>query len=89
MTSKSIALLLGGFLPAIIYGGSALFQKMSTSLGISLSAYLVATGIGIVIVGAIFYVFEGSFSFSARSAFYAGVFGFTWGLPAGWWHIHY
>ncbi len=83
MTSKSIALLLGGFLPAIIYGGSALFQKMSTSLGISLSAYLVATGLGIVMVGAIFYIFEGSFSFSPRSAFYAGVFGLTWGTATG------
>ena len=37
MTSKSTALLLGGLLPAFIYGGSAIFQKMSTNLGISLS----------------------------------------------------
>ena len=54
MTSKSTALLLGGFLPALIYGGSALLQKMSTNLGISLSAYLVATGIGVVLVGICF-----------------------------------
>lgn len=80
MTSKMTALLLGGFLPALIYGGSAIFQKMSTSLGISLSAYLVATGIGVVIVGVGFSLFENSFAFSIKSGFYAAAFGLTWGI---------
>ena len=83
MTSKSTALLLGGFLPALIYGGSAIFQKMSTNLGISLSAYLVATGIGVAIVGVGFYLFDNSFDFSIKSGLYAGVFGLTWGIATG------
>ncbi len=83
MTSKSTALLLGGFLPALIYGGSALFQKISTSLGISLSAYLVATGIGVAIVGIGFYIFENSFAFSIKSGLYACAFGLTWGIASG------
>lgn len=82
MSSKTIALLLGGFLPALIYGGSALFQKTSTSLGISLSAYLVATGIGVVIVGLGYSMFENSFSFSIKSVLYAGAFGVTWGIAS-------
>ena len=83
MASKSTALLLGGILPALIYGGSALFQKASTSLGISLSAYLVATGIGIVIVGIGFYMFDNSFDFSIKSGLYACAFGLTWGIASG------
>lgn len=83
MTTKSTALLLGGFLPALIYGVSAIFQKMSTSLGISLSAYLVATGIGIAFVGISFCVFDQTFSFSIKSGVYAIIFGLTWGLATG------
>ena len=83
MTSKSTALLLGGFLPALIYGGSALFQKLSTSLGISLSPYLIATGMGIAIVGVGFYFIDNTFSFSMKSGLYAGVFGLTWGIATG------
>jgi uncharacterized membrane protein len=82
MPSNSTALILGGVLPALIYGGAAIFQKMSTSLGISLSAYLVATGIGIVTVGIGFYLFDHSFSFSIKSGFYAISFGLTWGIAS-------
>lgn len=83
MTSKSVALLLGGFLPALIYGASAIFQKISTSLGISLSAYLVATGVGIALVGVMIYFYDGSFSYSMKSGLYALVFGITWGVATG------
>jgi hypothetical protein len=82
MTSKLTALILGGFLPALIYGGSAIFQKISTSIGISLSAYLVATGIGVVIVGIGFYLFDHSFAFSIKSGLYAVAFGVTWGIAS-------
>lgn len=83
MASKTTALILGGFLPAIIYGGSALFQKVSTNLGISLGAYLVATGVGVIIVGIGFYLFDHSFSFSIKSGLYACAFGLTWGIASG------
>ena len=83
MTAKTTALLLGGLMPAFIYGGSAIFQKLSTNLGISLAAYLVATGLGIVVVGVVYYFLEGSFSFSAKSGFYAAMFGVTWGVATG------
>ena len=83
MSSKTTALIIGGFLPALIYGGSAIFQKLSTNLGISLSAYLVATGIGIVIVGVGYYLIDKSFSFSVESGTYAMMFGVTWGVATG------
>ncbi len=83
MTSKSTALILGGLLPALIYGGSAIFQKVSTSHGISLSAYLVATGIGVAMAGIACYLLDNSFAFSIKSGLYAFAFGLTWGIASG------
>ncbi|MEJ2115782.1 MAG: hypothetical protein P8X88_06995, partial [Gammaproteobacteria bacterium] len=83
MTSKIAALIIGGFLPAIIYGGSAVFQKFSTSVGISVSSYLIAAGLGVVIAGIGFYFFENTVPFSIKASSYAGVFGITWGIASG------
>ena len=83
MTTKATALLIGGFLPALIYGGSALFQKLSTNLGISISAYLIAVGLGVGIAGIGFYFFEHSASFTFKASGYAGIFGLTWGVASG------
>ncbi len=83
MTTKATALLIGGFLPALIYGGSALFQKLSTSIGISISAYLIAVGIGVGVAGIGFYFFDHSTPFSLKAGGYAGIFGLTWGVASG------
>ncbi len=83
MSSKTTALLIGGFLPAIIYGGSAVFQKFSTSVGISISSYLIAAGLGVVMAGVGFYFFENTVPFSIKASSYAGVFGITWGIASG------
>ena len=83
MSSKATALLIGGFLPAFIYGASAIFQKFSTSAGISISTYLVAVGIGVAIAGLGFYLFDNTVPFSIKASSYAGLFGFTWGIASG------
>jgi uncharacterized membrane protein len=83
MSTKVTALLIGGFLPAIIYGGSAIFQKFSTSIGISISAYLVAVGAGVVLAGFGFYFFENTMPLSIKASAYAAIFGITWGVASG------
>ena len=83
MTTKTTALLIGGFLPALIYGGSAIFQKLSTTIGISISMYLIAVGIGVVVAGVGFYLFDNTTVFSLKAGSYAGMFGLTWGIASG------
>ena len=83
MSSKATALLIGGFLPAFIYGGSAIFQKFSTNIGISISSYLVAVGLGVAIAGLGFYFFENTVPFSFKASSFAGLFGLTWGVASG------
>ena len=83
MSVKTTALVIGGFLPAFIYGGSALFQKLSTNVGISISAYLIAVGIGVATAGIGFYFFDNPTAFSMKASFYAAMFGLTWGIASG------
>lgn len=83
MPSKTVGLLIGGFLPAIIYGGSAIFQKLSTSIGISISTYLIAVGVGVMTAGLGFYFFGNNTPFSFKASTYAGIFGLTWGIASG------
>ena len=83
MSTKATALLLGGFLPAFIYGASAIFQKFSTNVGISISTYLIAVGVGVVIAGLGFYFFVDSVPFSIKASSFAGIFGLTWGIASG------
>ena len=83
MSSKAMALLIGGFLPAFIYGGSAIFQKFSTNIGISISTYLVAVGLGVAIAGAGFYFFDNPVPFSIKASSFASLFGLTWGIASG------
>ena len=83
MTSKTTALLIGGFLPALIYGGSAIFQKFSINIGISISMYLIAAGIGVALAGVGFYFIDNTAVYSIKSGTLAGVFGLTWGIASG------
>ena len=83
MSAKAIALLIGGFLPAFIYGGSAIFQKLSTNVGISISAYLVAVGAGVMVAGLGFSFAGNAVPFSIKASMYAGLFGLTWGIASG------
>jgi uncharacterized membrane protein len=83
MSTNTAALVIGGFLPALIYGGSAIFQKLSTNSGISISMYLVAAGIGVIIAGIGFYFFDNTTAFSIKASFYAVIFGLSWGIASG------
>ena len=83
MSSKATALLVGGFLPAFIYGASAIFQKFSTNVGISISTYLVSVGLGVAVAGIGFYFFENTVQFSIKASSFAGLFGLTWGIASG------
>ena len=83
MSTKTTALLIGGILPAFIYGVSAIFQKLSTNIGISISMYLIAVGIGVAIAGIGFYLLDNTTVLSIKASTYAVIFGLTWGIASG------
>ena len=45
MTAESFGLIIGGLIPAILFGFTAIFTKASTHTGIGLGLYLILTGL--------------------------------------------
>ena len=80
MTPQTTGILLGGLLPAFLYGVSGLFAKASTKAGIGLGIYLCIAGLAIATVGIGFYLFTQDKTLSLRSGLHAAFLGFTWGL---------
>ena len=51
MSDTQLGILVGGIIPAILFGISGICQKLSNQHGISTGAYVVSVGLGVVLVG--------------------------------------
>lgn len=84
MTSNLLGLVVGGLLPALLYGVSSVFAKSSTNAGMSVGGHLFVIGIAISITGLLFnLVLPGDTMpslFAVTSSSMQGVF---WGLGTG------
>ncbi len=78
-----IGLIVGGLLPAIFFGVSAIFVKTSNQFGIGIGPYLIALGFGVVVVGFLFFLFSPDRTFSVQSGSHAFYVGLIWGIGAG------
>lgn len=80
MNSNYIGIILGGIVPAILFGVGGYFVKASNQEGISINYFILFSGIGILIVSILaFIIFEGK-SVNLRSGAYAFLVGVTWAL---------
>lgn len=82
MNSNIMGILIGGFIPAAIFGIGGVFVKASNQQGISLGYYILLTGIGVLIFSLIgFFIFtERIVNF--KSGAYAFTMGATWVIGA-------
>lgn len=83
MSPSTVGLLVGGALPALLFGMTGLLQKGAARAGVGVGPYLVLVGLGVVATG---FLFGGVFpdrSLSARSGFFAALVGVTWGFGMG------
>ncbi len=83
MNPHLVGILIGGLIPAILYGVSSVFAKASTKEGIGLGVYLMITGFAVACIGAGFFAFQVDKTLSFRSATYAVGFGVSWALGTG------
>lgn len=83
MQPQFAGLLIGGFLPAIIYGFTGLFAKASTHTGIGTGPYLIIIGVAIAVVGVVFSLVVPDRTLSTRSGIEALLMGLTWGIGTG------
>lgn len=79
MTHTQIGLIIGGVLPAILFGISGFVQKISANQNITTGAHLVAIGVGVVIVGLVVCLCGGGEVFTIKKVVPSLVIGAAWG----------
>ena len=80
MTQAQLGILIGGIIPAFLFGISGICQKWSNQHGISTGAYLVSIGIGVLCVGVVLCIYNSEQQFSTASVVPAIALGVFWGL---------
>ncbi|XTZ10938.1 MAG: hypothetical protein ACQZ3N_03480 [cyanobacterium endosymbiont of Rhopalodia yunnanensis] len=81
MSQQTTALIIGGVLPALMFGFSNIFIKVSNSSGISTSAYVTIVGVAVTLVGIVSgFMAEQNFMVNSKSIFFALCVGATWAL---------
>jgi transporter family protein len=79
MLNTYAGIIIGGLIPALLFGISGLFLKASTRSGISFNYYLLCAGLGAVVIGlASFFVCK-EHTVNYKSAFFASLVGLFWG----------
>ncbi len=79
MTETQLGILIGGLVPALLFGVSGICQKFSNQHGISTGVYVLSVGIGVVLVGVALCLWNSSQTWSVRSVVPAIVMGLAWG----------
>lgn len=80
MSQTQLGILVGGLLPALLFGIAGICQKFSNQHGISTGAYVVSVGIGVVLVGVALCAWNTSQTMNMKSVVPAVIMGVTWGL---------
>ena len=83
MKHHMLSLLLGGLLPAVLFGVSGVMQKACARAGIGTGPYLAITGMAVLTVGGLLTLVENDMTVSRRSAAYTAVFGALWATGVG------
>ena len=80
MSDTQLGILVGGIIPALLFGVSGICQKLSNQHGISTGAYVVSVGTGVILVGVVLCLFNTSQSANIKSIVPAVTMGICWGI---------
>jgi len=80
MSDTQLGILVGGIIPALLFGISGICQKLSNQHGISTGAYVVSVGLGVVLVGVALCLFNTSQTANMKSIIPAVIMGLCWGV---------
>ncbi len=78
MTDKQLAIIIGGFLPAILFGVAAVFLKVANRDGVGTGPYLMGIGATVLVVGALYTLWDRDTAMSLRSALFIGLYSMVW-----------
>ncbi|MEI8230819.1 MAG: hypothetical protein WCG83_06840 [Candidatus Peregrinibacteria bacterium] len=79
LSNQSIGLIIGGFLPAIVYGFSGVLPKVSNQAGIGIGLYTIIVGLAVTLTGLIIFFFIPDSTVNWKS----GIAAFGFGLASG------
>ena len=84
MSPALTAIVLGGLLPAVLFGLSGALQKGATGAGVGLAPYLLCVGAGVLAVGAAFWAaMPAEHSASAKGVGLSLLLGVCWASGSG------
>lgn len=83
MTNSSLALLIGGLIPAVCFGLSGAVQKVAAKAGIGTGPYLIVIGVVVIAVGLAITAVERDATLTRTSGAYAALFGLLWAAGIG------
>lgn len=83
MQPQTIGLIVGGLIPALLYGITGIFSKSAMQIGIGLAPYLIIIGVTIAVTGLVFGFFQSDWTVSTQSALHSIGLGATWGFGTG------
>jgi uncharacterized membrane protein len=78
MQKETIALLIGGLLPAMLFGISGFLQKTSAKAGIGTGPYLIVIGLVVISVGVVVTTIQGDTRVNLLSALNTCGYGIFW-----------
>jgi glucose uptake protein GlcU len=80
MNSNYIGMIVGGIVPAVIFGLGGIFVKASNQEGISINYLILFSGMGALSISILAFMLFGEKSMSVKSCIYAFLVGATWAL---------
>jgi uncharacterized membrane protein len=83
MSKATLALLLGGLLPAALFGVASNFQKTAARAGISTGPYLIAIGSVVLLVGVVVTLTQSDSTATREGVFWACGYGLLWSAAIG------
>lgn len=78
-----LGLLIGGFVPAVMFTVSNIAAKAAVKEGIGIGAYIATVGLGVVLTGVMVLLLWPERAFSLKSGGISLVFGMSWGIGIG------
>lgn len=78
MSTRTLALLIGGIVPALLLGLATLFQKLGTQAGIGTGSFLLIVGLTICVCGGAVCLVERDLAISRTALLHSMLFGLCW-----------
>ncbi len=84
MLPSTLGLLIGGVVPAVIFGLVNVVVRLGAQDGISAGKYMMFTGFGVMLAGfTLTFLQSSSFAMMPKTMLLAVLYGFLWGIASG------